>query len=360
VSISEVISTEHVGRHPRGAELLRVENLHKYFRIGSTPWRRRTLKAVDGVSLSLAKGETLALVGESGCGKSTLGRAILGLTPPTKGAVFYEGANVAKLSVQERRALRRDIQVVFQDPYSSLDPRMTVSEIVAEPLRINGEYAPERVAEALDQVGISNAAADRLPSQFSGGQRQRIAIARALVRKPRLIVLDEAVSALDVSIRAQVINLLVDLQQELGLSYLFISHDLAVVHHIAHRVAVMYLGKLVEIGSRDQVFGAQAHPYTKSLISAVPQPDPNGRESRRRIVLSGDLPSPIDPPSGCVFRTRCFRAQALCATTVPELTERTRAGLFTACHFPIVGEGDRPPLRDIAEPRRRPLPAPAG
>jgi oligopeptide/dipeptide ABC transporter ATP-binding protein len=348
----EAIATGHVGRHPPGAELLRVENLHKHFRMASLPWRRVTLKAVNGVSLSLAKGETLALVGESGCGKSTLGRTILGLLPPTAGAVYFDGANVANMTVRERRALSRDMQVVFQDPYSSLDPRMTVHDIVAEPLRINSEYDPRRVSEVLDQVGIGASAANLKPSQFSGGQRQRIAIARALVRRPRMVILDEAVSALDVSIRAQVINLLVDLQRELGLSYLFISHDLSVVHHIAHRVAVMYLGKIVEIGPREQVFGAQAHPYTKSLISAVPEPDPAGRDKRRRIVLTGDLPSPMNPPSGCSFRTRCFRAQALCAAQEPELVERTRPGLYTACHFPLVGEGDRPALRDVGEPRR--------
>ena len=313
--------------------LLRVVDLHTHFRVRSKlPWQAVTLRAVNGVSLSLARGETLAIVGESGCGKSTLGRTIVGLQPATRGTVQLEAQRT------NQRDFQRRVQIVFQDPYGSLDPLMSVHDIVAEPLRINRCYSRSRVTAVLHQVGLPDSALPLRPSQFSGGQRQRIAIARALVLTPEVLILDEAVSALDVSVRAQVINLLRQLQRDMGLSYLFISHDLSVVQHIADRVAVMYLGKIVEIGPRHQVFEGRGHPYTKSLISAVPRPDPVGRETRSRIVLKGDLPSPMKPVSGCSFRTRCFRAAPLCAETEPELTERT--GLFTACHFPM---SDAPP-----------------
>jgi peptide/nickel transport system ATP-binding protein len=310
---------------------LKIENLHKTFKIRRTRGLGSDrLRAVNGVSLELKQGETLGLVGESGCGKSTLGRVVLGLHEATEGVVLLKGRKVSGLKPRALRPFRRQMQVVFQDPYASLDPRMTVGEIVGEPLRINGQYRPEKVLELLGHVGLRPEAALRRPGEFSGGQRQRIAIARALALGPDLVVLDEAVSALDVSIQAQVVNLLKRLQRELGLSYLFISHDLAVVRHISDRVAVMYLGKIVEVGETRTVFGAPAHPYTQALLSAVPNPN---REGGERIVLKGDLPDPLRPPSGCAFRTRCFKAQDICAREEPALAPRTAAGHLSACHF---------------------------
>jgi peptide/nickel transport system ATP-binding protein len=328
-------SAPDVAMQPRSGSdapvVLKVENLRKSFKV-----RRHQglgsdrLLAVDGISFELKQGETLGLVGESGCGKSTLGRVVLGLHEATEGTVLLKGRRISGLKARVLRPLRRQMQVVFQDPYASLDPRMTVREIVGEPLRINGEYRPERVVELLGHVGLGTDAALRRPSEFSGGQRQRIAIARALALGPDLVVLDEAVSALDVSVRAQVVNLLKRLQRELGLAYLFISHDLAVVRHISDRVAVMYLGKIVEVGTTQRVFGAPAHPYTQALLSAVPNPN---RAIGERIVLKGDLPDPLRPPSGCAFRTRCFKAQEICAREEPALTASTATGHLSACHF---------------------------
>ena len=320
---------------------LRVDDLYKDFGVRrARSWRKDILRAVGGISFEIRQGETLGLVGESGCGKSTLGRVILGLHKATKGAVLLNGNNLVGMSARTLRPWRREMQVVFQDPYASLDPRMTIAEIVAEPLRINNAYKPERTSELLGQVGLSMEAASRRPAQFSGGQRQRVAIARALALRPKLLVLDEAVSALDVSIQAQVINLLKHLQEKLGLAYLFISHDLSVVRHISDRVAVMYLGKIVETGTREQVFDAPCHPYTQALLSAIPNPDPDDAKRRRRVVLDGDLPNPMDPPSGCAFRTRCFKAQSICAVEEPQLMQRTEAGHLSACHFATPGFPD--------------------
>ncbi|HUQ25581.1 MAG TPA: oligopeptide/dipeptide ABC transporter ATP-binding protein [Burkholderiales bacterium] len=296
--------------------LLKAENLVKHF---------DAVQAVDGVSLDLAEGETLALVGESGCGKSTLGRLLLRLLAPTSGAVFFAGKNISGLKEREMRSLRREMQIIFQDPYGSLNPRMTVGAMLEEPLHLHGLYRKGRVAELLKLVGLSEMHATRYPHEFSGGQRQRIAIARALAVEPRLIVCDEPVSALDVSIQAQVINLLQDLQRRFGLAYVFIAHDLAVVKHIATRVAVMYLGKIVELADKKSLFAQPRHPYTRALLSAIPVPDPLLK--RERFVLEGDVPSPYNPPSGCRFRTRCPHARPLCSTQVPGL----EGGV--ACHF---------------------------
>ena len=313
-----------------GPALLQLDGLEKHFTLSrGLGWSRRTLRAVDGVSFAIPAGQTLGLVGESGCGKSTLGRVLVGLTEPTGGAIRLEGRPVRPA---RSRSERRAIQMVFQDPYASLDPRMTIHEVVAEPLRINGGYSPDRVDALLAQVGIAAEAGRRLPAQFSGGQRQRIAIARALALDPRILILDEAVSALDVSIQAQIVNLLRDLQRRMGLTYLFISHDLSVVRHISNLVAVMYLGRIMEIGPRADVLDRPAHPYTQSLLSAVPDPR---RRGRKRIVLGGDLPNPLDPPTGCVFRTRCFKATALCARETPRLAPLPAGegqGHRVACH----------------------------
>ncbi|MCC7427282.1 MAG: ABC transporter ATP-binding protein [Alphaproteobacteria bacterium] len=312
---------------------LAVRDLCKEFRV-SRPrrWGSDRLHAVAGLSFTIARGETLGLVGESGCGKSTLGRVILGLHQATRGEITLDGEDISR---RRARRHRRRMQVVFQDPYASLDPRMSVFEIIAEPLRINGVFRAERVAEMLAHVGLSPDMAERRPAEFSGGQRQRIAIARALALDPEILILDEAVSALDVSIQAQIINLLKGLQRRFGLTFLFIAHDLSVVRHISDRVAVMYLGRIVEMGSREQVFDRPAHPYTQSLLSAVPVADPAAR--RARIILEGDLPNPLHPPSGCAFRTRCFKARPLCAEAPPALEDRTGGGQLTACHFPEPG-----------------------
>jgi len=319
--------------------LLHVEKLVKYFPImRGIIFQRQigAIHAVDGLTFDIARGETLGLVGESGCGKSTTGRAILQLHKPTSGQVLFEGVDLVTLEAGELRKMRRRMQMIFQDPYASLNPRMTIGEIIGEPLRLHGlanrKESDEQVVELLKLVGLNPAYANRYPHEFSGGQRQRVGVARSLSLNPSLIVCDEPISALDVSIQAQVVNLLEDLQQQFNLTYLFIAHDLSMVRHISTRVAVMYLGWIIELASRDEIYGHPLHPYTQALLSAVPIPDPVIEENRKRIILEGDVPSPVNPPSGCRFRTRCPIVKKICQEQVPEYREIS-SGHFVACHF---------------------------
>jgi len=311
--------------------LLEVRNLKKFFSVGEN-----TLKAVNDVSFDIKRGETLGIVGESGCGKSTMGRTILRLYEPTDGDIIFEGQTVNKMNKQELKALRRNMQMIFQDPYASLNPRMTVGDIIGEALDIHGlasgEKRKERIQELLSLVSLNPEHMNRFPHEFSGGQRQRIGIARALAVEPKFIVCDEPISALDVSVQAQVVNLLEQLQEKMGLTYMFIAHDLSMVKYISDRVGVMYLGKMVELATSDALYEKPLHPYTQALLSAIPIPDPEIERNRERIVLEGDVPSPMNPPSGCHFRTRCPKAMPECATTVPVWKE-VEPGHFAACHL---------------------------
>jgi peptide/nickel transport system ATP-binding protein len=319
------------------APLIRVEGLVKHFpvRLGAFGERSAVVHALDGISFDIEEGETLSLVGESGCGKSTAGFTILNLHKPTGGRVLYEGTDLAALDEKRLRPFRRALQIVFQDPYSTLNPRMTVGEALAEPMlfhqRLGKAEAAKKVTQLLADVGLTQRFASRYPHELSGGQRQRVVIARALACDPRFIVCDEAISALDVSVQAQIVNLLRDLQEKYRLTFLFIAHDLAVVRHISDRVAVMYLGRLAELAPKEALFATPLHPYTQALLSAVPEPDPDIERQRKRQVLTGDVPSPLDPPPGCRFHTRCPLAMDVCRSAVPEWRE-ARPGHYVACH----------------------------
>jgi oligopeptide/dipeptide ABC transporter ATP-binding protein len=344
--VNTSVTEAHEGTTSVGGPILQVRDLVKHFPVRSRGIIRRQIgdvHAVCGVSFDIGERETLGLVGESGSGKTTTARALVNLQPATSGSIHYRGTDLTKLSRKQMQPLRRELQIVFQDPYASLDPRISVNEIVAEPLRIHGLYGQDsraQVRELLRLVGLNPEHGNRFPHEFSGGQRQRIGIARALALQPKMLILDEPVSALDVSIQAGVLNLLRDLQDELGLSYLFVAHDLSVVRHVAHRVAVMYLGRIVELAPVEHLFDSPAHPYTQALISAIPLPDPRLERQRERILISGDVPSPIKPPTGCRFRTRCPKfadqlgeaERAKCTQEVPELIERG-TGAPVACHF---------------------------
>ncbi|OIV37359.1 dipeptide/oligopeptide/nickel ABC transporter ATP-binding protein [Mangrovactinospora gilvigrisea] len=327
----------------RGEALLEVNGLRKYFPVmAGFPIRRHVadVQAVDGIDLEVRAGESLGVVGESGCGKSTTGRLITRLLEPTGGEIRYRGQDITHASRRQLAPIRSRIQMIFQDPYASLNPRHTVGTIISSPMEVNGINPPggrrKRVQELLETVGLNPEHYNRFPHEFSGGQRQRIGVARALALEPELIVADEPVSALDVSIQAQVVNLLQGLQRDLGIAFLFIAHDLAIVRHFSERVAVMYLGKIVEVGARADIYERPRHPYTRALLSAVPEARPTGQSARERIRLAGDVPSPLNPPSGCRFRTRCWKAQDICAKQEPPLVQISgnRAGHLSACHFP--------------------------
>ncbi|MFY0545824.1 ABC transporter ATP-binding protein [Brevibacillus sp. H7] len=315
--------------------LLEIKGLKKHFTTKKGLWgKEKTVRAVDGVDLTVYPGETVSIVGESGCGKSTTGRCILRLIEPTDGEILFQGRDIRKLNATELRRARRDMQLVFQDPFASLNPRKTVGQILQDPLIVHGIGTPaeqrKQVEEMIEIVGLTRQHLDRFPHEFSGGQRQRVGIARALILRPKLVIADEPVSALDVSIQAQILNLMQDLQKEFQLTYLFISHDLSVVRHICDRVAVMYLGKVVEVADKRTLYEKPTHPYTQALLSAVPVPDPN--QTVKRIILEGDLPSPANPPSGCTFHPRCRHSMETCRTTIPALRQ-TKAGHFVSCHL---------------------------
>ncbi|NEA32178.1 dipeptide ABC transporter ATP-binding protein [Streptomyces sp. SID13031] len=339
--MSTSTSAEQAVRPEQGEALLEVKGLQRYFPVTrGIVFQRQTgaVKAVDGIDLTIRSGETLGVVGESGCGKTTTGRLVTRLDEPTGGTIRFEGSDITHLSRQKMRPFRRQVQMIFQDPFSSLNPRQTIGTIIAAPFeiqKVKSEGGTKKAVQALmERVGLNPEHYNRYPHEFSGGQRQRIGVARALALRPKLIVCDEPVSALDVSIQAQIVNLLEDLQDEFNLAYLFIAHDLSVIRHISDRVAVMYLGKVVEIADRDELYNHARHPYTHALLSAVPEADPDALAHRERIRLTGDVPSPLNPPSGCRFRTRCWKAKDICAEQEPQLMQIGAPAHQAACHFP--------------------------